>query len=119
MFTFARKLYEHFLRQVHAVEYGVEFVNSIPADSAIDNNKIYLIGEKSYFKWALMKCPCGCEETLIMSIMKKIRPFWTVKFDRYKRISLSPSVWKKNGCSSHFFVKKGKIIWTENLDELI
>ncbi|MFZ6010436.1 MAG: DUF6527 family protein [Bacteroidota bacterium] len=24
-----------------------------------------------------------------------------------------PSVWKKDGCQSHFWIRRGKVIWTK------
>jgi hypothetical protein len=62
-------------------------------------------------KWVLMKCPCGCGDVITLSLMKSVKPNWRLKSDFSKRISLSPSVWKTDGCRSHFFIVKSKLKW--------
>lgn len=96
------------------IDYSTILVSSIPRESDVPPKTVVVVGHPKLPKWAIMKCPCGCNEILTLSLMKKHSPSWEVKKDGYNRISLSPSVWKTDGCRSHFFIKKGKIAWSKD-----
>ncbi|MBK8945436.1 MAG: hypothetical protein IPM32_09225 [Ignavibacteriae bacterium] len=79
----------------------------------VSKNTICLIGYESNFDFLEMKCPCGCNELIKLSLVEFDKPHWKVKFFN-DRISVSPSIWRNKGCKSHFFVKNSKIIWVKN-----
>lgn len=56
-------------------------------------------------------CPCGCNEPVELCLMKEVRPHWQAATDDAGRITLHPSVWKKGGCRSHYFLREGRIFW--------
>lgn len=56
------------------------------------------------------RCPCGCGETIELLVVDEARPRWDVRIHR-DRPTLSPSVWRKAGCRSHFWVRDGRIVW--------
>jgi hypothetical protein len=60
-----------------------------------------------------LRCPCGCGERLEMMMLENVTPRWDIVLDGKGRASLRPSVWRRVGCRSHFWVKDGKIIWCE------
>jgi hypothetical protein len=61
--------------------------------------------------WAVaFKCPCGCGKRLELLLVKEAKPNWSLTFNGDSP-TLHPSVWLKSGCKSHFWVKKGKVIW--------
>lgn len=60
-----------------------------------------------------LRCPCGCGQRLEMMLLKEVRPRWDVSVDRGGHVSLHPSVWLREGCRSHFWVRSGKIVWCE------
>lgn len=60
-----------------------------------------------------LHCPCGCGERLEMMTLGNVAPRWDVQLDGKGRVSLHPSVWRRVGCRSHFWVKAGKIVWCE------
>jgi hypothetical protein len=60
-----------------------------------------------------LRCPCGCGERLEMMLLKGVKPRWDVIFDERGRVTLHPSVWLRNDCKSHFWVRAGKIVWCE------
>lgn len=100
--------------QLHIIEYAYEFIeNQISPDKLADKT-IYVVRNNKLYKWVLMKCPCGCNDLITLSLMKSHKPNWRIKFDLAKRISLSPSIWKKDGCRSHFFISKSKLKWAYN-----
>jgi Family of unknown function (DUF6527) len=44
--------------------------------------------------WSVgLRCPCGCGQRL--------------------DVSLHPSVWLREGCKSHFWLRSGKIVWCD------
>jgi len=92
----------------HPVDYRFELQVDIPKQ--ISRKKIYLIG-KPEAKWvAIFQCPCGCGESVYLNLLSDARPcwhFWTVG----KKISFHPSIWQKNGCKSHYFIKDGRVKW--------
>jgi Family of unknown function (DUF6527) len=48
-----------------------------------------------------------------MMILKEVKPRWDVAVDTQGHVSLHPSVWLREGCRSHFWVKSGRIIWCD------
>lgn len=41
----------------------------------------------------------------------QVKPRWSLEVDAQGLPTLRPSVWLTGGCRSHFFLRKGKIIW--------
>lgn len=74
-------------------------------------NSLYLVGEnKTYWKAALV-CPCGCGDLIQLALDPTGHPRWLVSVNNKMVATLKPSVHRKVGCMSHFFVRDGKIIW--------
>jgi hypothetical protein len=72
---------------------------------------VYVIGEDGV-NWSIaMLCPCNCGATLEMSLHPDGRPRWKIRQHVDGTVSLSPSVWRRVGCKSHFFLKRGAIHW--------
>ncbi|MBY5896722.1 DUF6527 family protein [Rhizobium ruizarguesonis] len=62
--------------------------------------------------WSVgMRCPCGCGEKIELMVIEEARPRWDVAVDERSRPTLHPSVWRKTGCKSHFWLRKGRIHW--------
>ncbi|WP_084004261.1 DUF6527 family protein [Cupriavidus pauculus] len=57
------------------------------------------------------RCPCGCDRTIELLIIPEANPRWDLISDERNRVTLSPSVWLKDGCESHFFLRRGRIQW--------
>jgi hypothetical protein len=91
--------------------YLIETASTIPKPEEVQHHKIICIGVDDNFKWACMKCPCGCDELLTLSLMRSHYPNWSLVIDKKHRPTLSPSVVNRKGCKSHFWIRKGKIIW--------
>lgn len=72
---------------------------------------IYLAGEDDNLWAAAMLCPCGCEDAIELNLLTQVRPCWKVQQHPDGTVSLTPSVWRKKGCGSHFFVRHGRIDW--------
>ena len=77
------------------------------------NNKVlYVEGNEKLgdYWYALLKCPCGCEENIMLNLMDDAKPCWKVSIDN-SDFSISPSIWRIKNCKSHFWLRNGKIIW--------
>jgi hypothetical protein len=98
---FVRKTPVRPLRTVHLEE--------LP--DVLDPKDVYVLGEGQYRWFVGMMCPCGCGETVQMSLLKDAKPRWSLVEHTDGTISLHPSVWRKIGCRSHFFLRHGVIQW--------
>jgi hypothetical protein len=78
--------------------------------SKIKNKKLYLEVRGGKEKWLYLKCPDECGDLISVNLMQSYDPSWTVLIDD-GLISIHPSVWKKTGCKSHFFIKDSAIVW--------
>ncbi len=58
-----------------------------------------------------MVCPCGCRETLFLNLLQDEFPNWKWRIGADGTVTLTPSVWRKIGCKSHFFLREGMIQW--------
>ena len=72
---------------------------------------LYVIGERNY-PWLIgLTCPCGCGAKIFLNLLPDANPRWKFNISSKKRITLSPSVWRTQGCKSHFFIRNNKIDW--------
>jgi hypothetical protein len=85
--------------------------DSIPA--RLPRRDLILAREKGEDWCVGLRCPCGCGKRLEMMVLAAVRPRWDVEVDERGRPTLHPSVWVGDGCHSHFWVRRGKIIWCD------
>ena len=89
-------------------------VNIIEGDTPPDQlprRNIVLAQEEGEQSAVGFKCPCGCGRRLELLLIKEANPNWKLTIDSCNRPTLHPSVWLKSGCCSHFWLKKGKVVW--------
>ncbi|MGH8752089.1 MAG: DUF6527 family protein [Burkholderiales bacterium] len=92
----------------------VEVATQAEADIALREPKVIAVVENpSLRKWVKFFCPCGCREVIALNLMRHIHPCWRIRFDRRGRISVWPSVWRLNGCRSHFFLTANEVRFIE------
>lgn len=60
-----------------------------------------------------LRCPCGCGDVIELLVIPEAKPRWDVRVDGKSRPSLSPSVWRKTGCQSHFWLRNGRVEWCD------
>jgi hypothetical protein len=60
-----------------------------------------------------MRCPCGCGGTIELLLIREAKPRWDLSVDRSGRPSLKPSVWVQHGCRSHFWLRHGRVEWSD------
>ena len=62
--------------------------------------------------WSVaMMCPCGCDRRVELPLLREVSPRWSLQIDKLDRPTLCPSIWLRDGCRSHYFVRSGKVIW--------
>lgn len=86
----------------------------MPSREDIEPTDAVVVGDRRQPKWATFACPCGCGETLLLSLSQNRRPRWSVTADWLGRPSISPSVRRPDGCRAHFWVRKGSIDWCKD-----
>ena len=97
-------------REVYATKTIAEFPDTL------EPKCVYLVGDDSVPWFAALLCPCGCGALISLSLLKDDRPRWRVRRHFTGTVTLEPSIWRKKGCRSHFFVRSGRIVWA--LDNL-
>lgn len=105
LFVFLKTQYYRLVLQKSL--YINKYVESIPEN--LHPGLLYIEGRAGEYWFASLLCPCGCMQEININLDKNEAPCW--KLGKSKLSDLSPSIWKKNGCKSHFFLKKGLIKW--------
>jgi hypothetical protein len=59
------------------------------------------------------RCPCGCGRTVELLVIDEADPRWDISIDDQRRPTLTPSVWLRDGCRSHFLIQRGRVKWCE------
>ena len=103
----AQRLPQRWRRKPKLFRY--EHVDEFP--ESLEANKLYVAGENGYFWAAAMLCPCGCGDVIELNLLKRAQPCWSVKEHPDGSASLMPSVWRRKGCRSHFYLRNGRIDW--------
>ncbi len=57
-----------------------------------------------------MACPDGCGDTLVINLDDRAGKAWLLD-ERRGKLSLYPSVWREDGCRSHFILWSDYLIW--------
>lgn len=68
--------------------------------SVVHNNKLY---------WTVFRCPCGCGEVISLPMREPHKPRWRLQRTKEARPDLKPSVWRNQGCMSHFWISDGRV----------
>jgi hypothetical protein len=77
----------------------------------IHKNTVYVVMDDAEPWHASFICPCGCKCVLHMNLLPDERPCWRVSDHRDGTISMEPSIFRKIGCKSHFWLRHGRINW--------
>jgi hypothetical protein len=96
---------------IRRADVAAHYVAEHPEAQGLKAGKVYVVGNKQFQKWALLRCPCGCGEMIMLSLSAKRRPSWTASIDWLGRPTLHPSIRQTAGCYSHFWIKGGQLQW--------
>jgi len=109
---FIRKIAKWFSKQYHfysSPKFEFELVEDLP--ELIPEKKVLVVAEGNQPDTLAFKCPCGCNSNILLNLLQDAKPRWKYRITKRGNISISPSVWRKVGCKSHFFVRDGRIDW--------
>ena len=81
--------------------------------SRLSDRVLYVVEEDGYEEQAAMRCPCGCGRTLQMNLLPDERPCWRLTRHENGTSTLHPSVWRQKDCRSHFWFRRGRVIWVD------
>jgi hypothetical protein len=87
------------------------YVESHPTVSELSEEDFVVVRSGEFMKWAVFKCPCGCGDKIALSLAANRKPSWRVSLDWLGRPTVHPSVWQRDRCYAHFWVKKGAVEW--------
>lgn len=71
---------------------------------------LYAVGKNGHLWHLTFVCPCGCKDVISLSLLPEDSPRWSLT-QGADGPTIHPSVWRKRGCRSHFFVRDGMIAW--------
>ncbi len=98
------------LKQLFLRAYNTQIIEGeLPGKLKIKT--VYVVQEDGYLEHVSILCPCGCKEILHMNLIPDERPCWQVTDHPDRTVSISPSIWRKQGCKSHFWLQHGRVYW--------
>jgi hypothetical protein len=72
---------------------------------------LYLVEDVGHAWAAVMACPGGCGQVLHMNLIPDTNPVWLLTEHEDGTASLAPSVWRKEECGCHFWLRRGRVEW--------
>jgi len=87
----------------------VKRIEELPARLASD--RVYVVGENGHDWYAALLCPCGCGSVVELNLLPATRPRWRLRVRPSGTVSLRPSIWRRVGCRSHFWLLEGRVVW--------
>lgn len=89
----------------------VRFIDGDTPPSVIEGRDLVVAREDGE-DWAVaFLCPCGCGDRLELALIPEACPNWKLSVSSNNLPTLHPSVWRKNGCRSHFWLREGLVVW--------
>lgn len=82
-----------------------------PEPHAVGSGVVHIVHANGKSRWAMLRCPCGCDDVITLSLQPVHTPHWRVLGDAPEKPGLYPSIWRKEGCCSHFWITKGRVHW--------
>ena len=101
-----RNIFEHF-----SPRHRLRVVENDSLPDSIGPREVVVAQEDGENWVAGIYCPCGCGERIELLLVQGVRPRWDASVDAQGRPTLHPSVWRKEGCGSHFWLRGGRVRW--------
>ena len=99
-------------RGINAPYYKTKICTSFPQPNSIESHVLYITKVGNIPKWASFQCPGRCGKIVRLRLARHESPRWTVRNDWMGRTSFYPSIRQQTNCKCHFWVKRGRIIWS-------
>jgi len=91
-----------------------EVVAKTPANASVRERQFISVVYQNEPLWSMFRCPCGCGDVISLPMKRPHNPRWRLALTVAGRPTLYPSVWRNNGCMSHFWIKDGRVYWTRD-----
>lgn len=102
------------LKELHALEryfHEIRVVSSTSeAPAALSDERTFVIVERGMPRVAMFPCPCGCGDVITLNLDRRVGPAWRL-FRHKNEVSLRPSIWREDGCQSHFIVWRNRVLY--------
>jgi len=99
------------LRAIPRPDFVGRYLDDRPIANELRAGEIVIVGTPELKKWACFPCPDECGEMVALNLSKSRRPRWTVETDWLSRVTIHPSIHELKGCHSHYWVKRGRVVW--------
>lgn len=86
-----------------------KFVEDLP--NSKQDNTVYIVGNTASYWMLAFKCPCRCNATIHLNLIEEVKPNWSFSMKNGESITIFPSIWRTQGCKSHFSIVSGMIHW--------
>lgn len=78
---------------------------------SLRRNTVYVVMDEGEPWYTSFICPCGCKSVLNMNLLPDESPLWQVCDHNDGTVTIKPSIFRKIGCKSHFWLRHGRIDW--------
>jgi len=85
-----------------------------PGGQQLQTREIVAVRGARGAKWACFLCPCTSGEVVRLALDRDAHPRWNLKVDWLGRPTIYPSIWQRDRCCCHFWIKRGEITWCED-----
>ena len=109
-------LFRRIPRQLSKKTIPIRIVIVADEPDTIRPNCLYLLGSFRRSWAAILNCPCGCNAVIRLNLLPEVRPRWKVKKHLDSTVSVFPSIDRMFGCKSHFWIRRGIVIWISRRD---
>lgn len=86
-----------------------EFLDDEPERMVKD--RLYVVGHPEHPWKAMIECPCNCGAVIELNLAPPARPLWKITVGADRLPTVHPSIWRTEGCRSHFWIRDGRIQW--------
>jgi hypothetical protein len=98
---------------VRSKPFNVIYQNELP--DVFEKKTIYIVGEDENYWCIAMLCPCGCNAIIQLNLLSQTHPKWSFFHTKDATITIMPSIWRNIGCRSHFYIRKGRLVWYKSI----
>ena len=99
-------------RRVYKINYIGERSSQSESKGLISKSGDLIIIKRGGLRSLILKCPCACGEDLVLNLDPRVDKAWRL-YIRKKKITVFPSIWRDNGCESHFIIWNNNIYWCD------
>jgi Family of unknown function (DUF6527) len=89
--------------------YQIAMVEELP--DTLRARTLYVLTERGLRLQASTLRPEGCGTVINLNLLPDDHPCWRITVDAAGEPTLHPSVWRREGCCAHFFMRAGRIDW--------